>query len=364
VSRKLVVSDGNRERELVLVGSLVVGRDPACDITYDDALLSRRHAEFVTAGNQVTVRDLGSRNGVFVNGAKIAERSLRSGDVVQIGPVRARYVADDVPLSIAPDEVDVEHTAVLHRAPHAPAAAAVPAAHTSTAPPSPTQNEDDDRTLILPGSRAPHVRDSAVRPVPVPAAAVDDDERTLLVKSPAPSPQPPSGVQPRPAAASQPGIHSRSTADLQPSGTPRSTSDSRATAPKPIVAAKPMAEPAAPAPLKPAGAPATRPMEPVAPRSIAPQSAAVPQSAPAAPQNPLSAYVFVQVLVLAVVVLVAAAVPLLVWRQDVPADRAAAAPLVWLALPVAVALIAAYWVGVQINRRFVHALAAVERNRS
>ena len=63
VSRKLVISDGTRERELQLIGRLVVGRDPGCDLSEDHSLLSRRHAEFVTVGASVTVRDLGSRNG-------------------------------------------------------------------------------------------------------------------------------------------------------------------------------------------------------------------------------------------------------------------------------------------------------------
>jgi pSer/pThr/pTyr-binding forkhead associated (FHA) protein len=89
LSRRLVISDGTREREMQLVGRVVVGRDPTCDISHDHSLLSRRHAEFVTTGNDVTVRDLGSRNGVFVNGVKAAERSLSPGDVVQIGPLRA-----------------------------------------------------------------------------------------------------------------------------------------------------------------------------------------------------------------------------------------------------------------------------------
>jgi len=92
VSKKLVVSDGTHERELQLVGTVVVGRDPLCDITYDDALLSRRHAEFVAAGDQVTVRDLGSRNGVFVNSVRVDRRQLQQGDLVTIGETQFRFV--------------------------------------------------------------------------------------------------------------------------------------------------------------------------------------------------------------------------------------------------------------------------------
>src|SRR5688500_19196336 len=102
-----------RERELQLVGRIVVGRDPACEISHDDSLLSRRHAEFVTTGAMVTVRDLGSRNGVFVNGTRAAEHMLEPGDIVQIGPLRARFVVEHAPSSIAPEELDAERTAVL-----------------------------------------------------------------------------------------------------------------------------------------------------------------------------------------------------------------------------------------------------------
>ena len=72
----------------------------------------------------------------------------------------------------------------------------------------------------------------------------------------------------------------------------------------------------------------------------------------------LSSYVVVQAMVLAIVVLVAAAIPLMMWRSA-PEE----ASLVWLAVPVAVAAIAAYWIGAQIKRRVADAFAAVERDR-
>ena len=53
MNRRLVVDDGRTARELLLVGTLVVGRDPACDISHRDPRLSRRHAEFVRAGAQL-----------------------------------------------------------------------------------------------------------------------------------------------------------------------------------------------------------------------------------------------------------------------------------------------------------------------
>ena len=90
-----------------------------------------------------------------------------------------------------------------------------------------------------------------------------------------------------------------------------------------------------------------------------PPSASV--RAPANPQlrdSSLSSYVVARVVVLVVIVLAAAVVPLLMWRSA-PEQTS----LVWIAVPVAVAAIAAFAISAQINKRFADALAA-ERNRS
>ena len=122
VSKVLVVNDGKRERELLLVERLVVGRDPTCDISYDDGLLSRRHAEFIAAPTAVTVRDLGSRNGVFVNGTRRAEQALSPGDVVQIGPLRVRYLLDQTAGTPA-SRLDADGTLMIPGTPATPGAA-------------------------------------------------------------------------------------------------------------------------------------------------------------------------------------------------------------------------------------------------
>ena len=109
-----MLSDGARERELQLVGRIVVGRDPSCEISHDDSLLSRRHAEFVTEGDLVTVRDLGSRNGVFVNGTRVVERVLEPDDIVQVGPLRARYAMIEAPAQ-DPAEIDSDRTGVIRQ---------------------------------------------------------------------------------------------------------------------------------------------------------------------------------------------------------------------------------------------------------
>ena len=185
MSRKLIVSDGTRERELQLVGRIVVGRDPTCDITHDHSLLSRRHAEFVSAGELVVVRDLGSRNGVFVNGTKTAEHSLRPGDVVQIGPLRAQYVVDGVPLSIAPEDHDTDRTSVRRPSALDNPPAAAPARPLPASAAAPVSADEDDATRLV-SARRP-VNTEPERPVmaerrDAPSGLMDvDDEATRFI---------------------------------------------------------------------------------------------------------------------------------------------------------------------------------------
>lgn len=66
-------------------GSIGLGRDPSNRAQVHDNEVSRRHAELRLHGDTYTVVDLGSSNGTFVNGQRITEHELASGDQVQIG---------------------------------------------------------------------------------------------------------------------------------------------------------------------------------------------------------------------------------------------------------------------------------------
>lgn len=92
--RKLVIGNGRSEREILLVGNITIGRDPACHVSEPDPLLSRRHAEIIANVHGVSVRDLDSRNGILVNGEKTREQVLRPGDIVQMGHLQLRYVEE------------------------------------------------------------------------------------------------------------------------------------------------------------------------------------------------------------------------------------------------------------------------------
>ncbi|MGD0649928.1 MAG: FHA domain-containing protein [Verrucomicrobiia bacterium] len=64
---------------------LIVGRLPGSDIQVYDAFISRIHCGIGYANNQFTLKDLGSTNGTYRNGARVFEGNLSSGDKIQVG---------------------------------------------------------------------------------------------------------------------------------------------------------------------------------------------------------------------------------------------------------------------------------------
>ena len=78
---------GRASREVVIRGErAVIGRLPECDVPVDDPGVSREHAELKKEDGVWTVRDLGSRNGTFVNDEPVDRRRIAEGDVVRVGP--------------------------------------------------------------------------------------------------------------------------------------------------------------------------------------------------------------------------------------------------------------------------------------
>jgi DNA-binding winged helix-turn-helix (wHTH) protein len=67
-------------------GDNVIGRDPRCTVWIDAPGVSRRHAAIRVTAGEVTIEDLGSRNGTLVGGADLASRrALADGDVIELG---------------------------------------------------------------------------------------------------------------------------------------------------------------------------------------------------------------------------------------------------------------------------------------
>jgi len=72
----------------------MIGRDPSLLCCLNDTQVSRQHAVLVVGQGSARIRDLGSRNGVLVNGARLPDRlaqRLSHGDTIQIGRSELRY---------------------------------------------------------------------------------------------------------------------------------------------------------------------------------------------------------------------------------------------------------------------------------
>jgi ABC-2 type transport system ATP-binding protein len=106
----LVVVEGpDTGREFEITARSVVGRDPSVDIVIGDAEASGRHAAVAVDGDGLTVEDLGSTNGTFVNGERITgPRRLAAGERVRFGTtvLEARgAAAPPPPPAAAPQEL-------------------------------------------------------------------------------------------------------------------------------------------------------------------------------------------------------------------------------------------------------------------
>ena len=79
---------------------MVLGRSRHCDLTIGDDSLSRRHAEFERTAAGFLVRDLGSLNGVILNGQRVPEAPIADGDRLRIGDLEFRVAIDSAALSV------------------------------------------------------------------------------------------------------------------------------------------------------------------------------------------------------------------------------------------------------------------------
>lgn len=81
---------------------LRIGRDEDIDIWINHKSISHEHAEVRVDDDKVTVFDLDSANGTFVNGIRASRAILEAGDIVELGQVRFRFLPPQTAHSLAP----------------------------------------------------------------------------------------------------------------------------------------------------------------------------------------------------------------------------------------------------------------------
>jgi DNA-binding winged helix-turn-helix (wHTH) protein len=107
----LVAQTGPLDGQRWMVEStLVVGREPGCEITVPNREVSRYHARFTLTSQGVTIEDLGSKNGTHCNGQPVSEPILlQDGDIVQIALAQQfLYLGSDVTATIPLESGEME----------------------------------------------------------------------------------------------------------------------------------------------------------------------------------------------------------------------------------------------------------------
>jgi len=146
-----------------------VGRSDTNTLSLHDSSVSERHCEIYDNGADVIVRDLGSRNGTFVNGELLrdAQRPLSHGQIVKLGTVEARLEISRA--STLDTNTDV--TAIHFHAREV----AQPHSHQPPAPPvtldDGTPPDSSDHTLVLPRPAASPASTSTAPPASVEKSA-------------------------------------------------------------------------------------------------------------------------------------------------------------------------------------------------
>ena len=105
---RLLVNPGSPQQwEIPLKqGTVTLGRSPACDAQIEHDSISGTHCQIVVSGDTVTVKDLGSTNGSFLNGSAINDATLAPGQRLQLGSVELELIADP-PRTAAPSAIRI-----------------------------------------------------------------------------------------------------------------------------------------------------------------------------------------------------------------------------------------------------------------
>lgn len=192
---RLVITKGpGIGRDHAIGTECVLGRAPDVDFTVEDTNASRRHSRVLAEGDGYVIEDLGSRNGTWVNGARVVQRqALRDGDVVRIGGTEMIFRQKgllETPPPARPQTPSVPQVPVPPAVAAAPARPGVPVRPAAIVPPVVPGAAGRAPVPVRPAAAVPPVV-SAPRQVPVaPAAPAAPAAPSNPPKRPAVSPNP------------------------------------------------------------------------------------------------------------------------------------------------------------------------------
>jgi len=102
MARLIVLQKNGSARQVTITTTpFVIGRSDASDLVLDNQLVSRSHAVFEMVGSAMTIRDLQSHNGTYVNGERRDSVALNNGDEIKIGSYQIRFLGNSGPIGDA-----------------------------------------------------------------------------------------------------------------------------------------------------------------------------------------------------------------------------------------------------------------------
>lgn len=127
------------QKSFSLPGNItVIGRRHDCDFYLPLQSVSRRHCQLIVNNGTLAIRDMGSKNGTYVNGEQVEERHLVAGDYIHVPPVTLLVQIDGEPARVVPPTPAEERPrAAKKQAGKSPAA-------NQKAPPAPDLDDVDD----------------------------------------------------------------------------------------------------------------------------------------------------------------------------------------------------------------------------
>ncbi len=160
---------------------LLVGRHPECDIQIDSCKISRRHCCIAQVSDYLVIRDLGSTNGIRINGVRVNEGRLAPGDEVTIGSSRYQVAWE----SMAPG------AAVAMAVPKVKSSPALPPQPARVADelleecdePVPLVEPEDGADVVLPIPKTPSPLPAALEPPAGPNVTARANESRILPDS-------------------------------------------------------------------------------------------------------------------------------------------------------------------------------------
>jgi pSer/pThr/pTyr-binding forkhead associated (FHA) protein len=100
--------DGQKKEFPLEIGKTVIGRKEDCELRIPLGEISRKHAMMIVEEKQVTLRDLGSANGTYINNKRISEQQVAAGDHIVIGPVVFTVQINGEPSEVRPVQTRLE----------------------------------------------------------------------------------------------------------------------------------------------------------------------------------------------------------------------------------------------------------------